>query len=183
MTDKSRQQMLEDGIRFGPFKTEHHRLTVDAAFKAAFLTFVMEQILPKVTIQFGQVDGHLRSGHDDERFFGPNSCVKFRYGFKCYFILGDEREEAKGTVDYDPDTKSFVGRTEVDTLAAQAAELKQRGQILEILERIEERGEENINCPECGKPLSIWKVDFGSGKPFVKDIGCPTKGCIRVHFD
>ena len=188
MSEK-RMSILDEGIRFGPFNTEHHRDTVNAEFRTAFLRYVHERIIPMVTIAFTQVDGHLTTEYDERRFLGPNSAIKYRYDFKCSFILGDQKEEARAIVDYDPNEPSFSEPrwpASVLTLAEQARRQEHDRQLADVHRRIVD-GEDPIACPQCGAPLTILAYDrkrlFRKKTRFVRHIECQAHKCLQVMYD
>lgn len=176
-------EIVQRDISFGPLKTEHHIHTMDERFRRSFLSFVEARILPQVEGQFSRVEGQVTSLYDDPKYFGPRSAVRFRYFYEFRFHSPDGVETVRGKLDYDPTTGSFTeGRQrhpQVDSFSAQ----RKRKDMMAMVGAISERyraGERDIVCPYCGSALSIWYLQH---RDFIKDIRCPTKGCLNVHFD
>lgn len=185
---KNKSQLIADGITFGPFKTWHHRRVMGRAFRSAFLQFVIDNIVSRVTIDFVKVEGHLTTDYDDKKFFGPNSVVKYRYNLRCVFICGESKETASAQVDYDPTTSTFTSARwplRVTTIAEQAEKKRSYEQYSEMLRHVVARldaGEENIACPKCGAALSVsWTRKDNTRS--LKEIKCPTRNCWFVHYD
>jgi hypothetical protein len=179
----NRTKMLRDGISFGPFRTVHHERTVDERFRGAFLSYLENRVLGGVEGRVARVEGRVSSHYDDPKHFGPLSVVKFRYHYEIAFHSPQGVETARGDLDYDPSTVSFIETRQrppvVDSLSAQG----RRNDMLQKVELIEQRyrnGEREPACPYCGYPLSIWYI---AERDFVKDIRCRTNGCLLVHFD
>ena len=175
--------ILEKGIRFGPFETEHHRHVVDVEFRAALLKYLSERIVPMVTVDFTKVDGLLTAEYDAPRFLGPHSTIKYRYNLRCDFMVDDLKEEARVIVDYNKKMQSFsepLRLASVLTLAEQAQREEHHQQIEDIHRRVLD-GEDPIYCPRCGAPLRILTFDrkrlFRKNTRRVKHIECPTDKC------
>jgi hypothetical protein len=178
----SKTELLEQGLAFGPFKTEHHQRSVDDRFRKALLSWLTINILPQVEGAFTRVEGRLYSHYDNPKFLGPDSILQHRYYFQIKFQSPEGTEEAWGEVDYDRAHDTFtptkIKPSHVRTLSAQRHVREMQDQALRILERIRQ-GERDIPCPNCGSRLEIWIMD----NDFIKNIACPQKGCFLVHFD
>ena len=176
-------EIVRQSILFGPFKTEHHSRTVDERFREAFFAFLESKFLPQVDGQFTRVDGRLTSYYDDQKYFGPLSVVKHRYFYEFRLHSAEGTETARGEIDYDPKTATFseskVRPPHVDSLSRQRRMKDMTVKISSIIERFK-AGERGLVCPDCGSVLSVWYLE---DRKFVKDISCPTHGCLRVHFD
>jgi hypothetical protein len=185
---KNKNQLIAEGITFGPFRTWHHRRTTGRVFQASFLQFVIDNIASRVTIDYVKVEGHVTTDYDDKKFFGPNSVVKYRYNFRCDFVSGELKETASAQVDFDPVTSTFTRArwpTKVSTIADQEEMKRLEAQHCDILRQLIARinaGDKDIACPQCGAIMSVRWISK-DGKPFLKDIECPTKACWFVHYD
>lgn len=170
--------MKPEEIQFGPFKTEHHRQTVDERFKACVLDFIAKNIEPRLTVKPVKVEARLVAVYDDPKFFGPNSLVKYMYMLECLFTSEKGTEKGVASLEYDIETGTFSPRSSsrVDTLALQRSREERQKTTWAIMEKVES-GAKKIVCPYCGATLGVHRLN---GK--LKDIKCPTQDCICMHF-
>jgi hypothetical protein len=99
--------ILKQGITFGPFKTAHHQSIVNAEFQAAFLRRLAEAIVPNLSIGTDSVKGTVSARYDEEKYFGPNSVVKFRYSFRGTFYQGNRQERVDFGFEVEPLPSGF----------------------------------------------------------------------------
>ena len=114
-------ETVKKGFQFGPFKTDHHRTTVDSHFRALFFAYLERSILPQVEGKIDFVDGRLWSDYDEDIFTGPQSIAKRRYSFKIRFQSGREKQTARGEIEYWNELGEFKpgrGRQAVETLSS-----------------------------------------------------------------
>lgn len=177
------KELTERDVSFGPFKTRHHARTVDQRFRESFILFVRDHVLPFVEGAFHKVEGKVTSYYDDTKYFGPLSAVRFRYFYEIHFHSPDGSETAKGELDYDPAAATFRESRRipphVDSLSLQRKRKGMMEKVMEITTRYR-AGERELTCPYCGLLLSIWYLEE---RNFIKDIRCPSKDCLAVHFD
>ncbi|HNH83002.1 MAG TPA: hypothetical protein PL157_11560, partial [Acidobacteriota bacterium] len=57
-----------------------------------FIAFLVQEVVPKLTISFDKMKGKVSSRHDHPRFLGPNSACKYKFSFDGKFFEGPFRE-------------------------------------------------------------------------------------------
>lgn len=113
------RRLLVAGFEFGPFKTEHHRRIVDAAFRCAFIDALVEQFLPRLTVRWTRMEGTVAAEYDAPQYMGPLSVCKYKYRFEGSFFRGSARERLSGSFEYQLRDEGFelrFGRIDVTTL-------------------------------------------------------------------
>ena len=179
----TRTEIIERDVSFGPFKTEHHNRTVDSRFRRSFFSFLQDRVLPSVDGNFTRAEGRLWSYYDDPKYFGPLSILRFRYFYEIGFHSPEGLETATGEIDYNPATSMFgetrIRPLHVDSLVLQRKRRDMMEKVMVICDLFR-KGQREFSCPYCGSLLSIWYL---KERDFLKDIRCPTKDCLRIHFD
>ena len=162
-------------IKIGPFVTEHHKMVGDSAFRSALESWIQHEVYPRLSGITDRIEGSVTTQYDDPKFLGPNSAVKYRYELKLQCWIGEDYDEARATLIFDPDQQSFdehpnerlsvitseTRRAEEELFAAgddfsaafddPNAELKCPS-CQGILQRVQGPGpnREGANCPDCG---------------------------------
>jgi hypothetical protein len=173
-------EKVKNALQFGPFKTNHHRATVDSKFQSEFFDYLERSILPQVEGEIDRVDGRLWSDYDEEIFTGPQSIAKRRYSFKIRFFSGREKQTASGEVEYFEEKGAFEPSRRyapsVDTLSAKKMRRDHDKNMELILKRFR-AGQQNIPCPFCGSKISI--TAWGEK---IREIRC-AKCLLLAHID
>jgi len=155
--------VLEDGVTFGPFETEHFRAQADGRLRTAFYAFVRSEILPRLKGPTPRVEGWLLAAYDHERHLGPNSALKFRYNFGLTFSSTKGEQSVKGGLHYDPSNGTFsTGSLKLFWVSFSSSEINHM--MMLVVDRVAYRyqqGQRNILCPRCKKALLDFNCEAG----------------------
>lgn len=174
---------IKTGVKFGPFRTPHYQNTVDATFRTVFIAFLVQEVVPKLTISFDKMKGKVGSRHDHPRFLGPNSACKYKFSFDGKFFQGPLRETVTLDFIYKHNIQTIqpvFGGLHVFTVQEQQKLDHHSKQTDEIL-RLIRAGERKIACPNCATQLDLMFLEYRK-KDYVKLITCPTGNCLYIRF-
>ena len=168
-----------DNLKYGPFEATYHREAVSAEFKARLVSYLTEELLPQVTIDYEETFGSLEAVFDDDLNCGPHSAVKYIYKLTFVFQRGKQTEEIVDEIVYNPVTGAWRPRWP-HLLTLQTVERKRdREQLVvevnKLLNRMQEKKSFSAKCPACGADLQI--ID----RTDLFDLSC-SDGCFNYDF-
>lgn len=167
-------------IEFGPFRSEYHRVAVDADFREALSDYLVAELLPQVDQPFGSTTGRLRATYDDQKYCGPISAVRDLYTLEFEFCRASGADSIKIDLAFCPKDRSFSPRyrgkpLHLWTAARKEAHISRKESIKAICDRILHGEVSRAPCPCCGAALHIINA------PALFDVSCP-KHCFNYNF-
>jgi hypothetical protein len=159
------------------FRHPFHRELATPAWRAALRAFI-EARAGALGVG-GEGTGTVEAAYSDDRYFGPNSVVKYEFKVSVEWRRAGGPERLEASVFWEPDPGEFRLRWEhLETLEGKRAERK-RMEAWRALESLSSRKRvEKLRsevCPECGSPLRLEFYEKGLSW-WAK---CPRKG---EHF-
>jgi hypothetical protein len=94
-------------IRFGPFDAAYYQQLVDDTFKVRLGAYLQHELVPQLTIAPDRVEGTLIALNDEDRYCGPNSCIKDSFCLKLQFLQGVLQESVDVCLHYSPCKGTF----------------------------------------------------------------------------
>jgi hypothetical protein len=73
------QRIIARDLKFGPFRTEQFNRAIDDKLHAAAVAFLVERVLPYLTVDFSRMEGSITSWYDSPEFVArPELTCRFK---------------------------------------------------------------------------------------------------------
>ncbi len=168
-----------NNIKVGPFAAKYHQSSVDESFLESLHSYLVQELIPQVSIKYDTVDGRLTACYDNDRNCGPNSAVKNLYRLEVAFHEKSFSEEIKTDLRYKHESRKFEERNSQPlylwTIERKQKNAEDRKSIEELCQAIQKNTVVDENCPLCGSMLSITNNDN------LFDVRCPN-GCFNYNY-